>query len=171
MDRDVLTIERATIADVTAAQALIDGARHWLRSRGIDQWQDPVPDAVLRRDVEQGNLFVARQDEVVVAMVTVSDSDSGTWSVDSSPAVYVHRLAVAQAHRGSRLGQRLLAWVEAKAADRGAAFVRLDCASDNPRLRRFYEQQGFRHVHDVTVTSLDGGRQLASSLYERELIR
>lgn len=133
MDRDVLTIETATIADVPAAQALIDGSRRWLRSRGIDQWQDPVPDAVLRRDAERGNLFVARQGELVVAMVTVSDSDSETWSVDSSPAVYVHRLAVAQAHWGSRLGQRLLAWVEARAADRGAAFVRLDCASDNPR--------------------------------------
>lgn len=35
-----------------------------LRSRGSDQWQDPVPDAVLRRDAEQGNLLVARQDEV-----------------------------------------------------------------------------------------------------------
>lgn len=38
MDRDVLTVETATMADVPAAQALIDGARQWLRSRGIDQW-------------------------------------------------------------------------------------------------------------------------------------
>lgn len=171
MDRDVLTVETATIADVPAAQALIDGARRWLRWRGIDQWQDPVPDAVLRRDAEQGNLFVVRQDQVVVAMVTVSESDSETWSVDGSAAVYVHRLAVAQTHRGGRLGQRLLAWVETRAADSGAAFVRLACATDNPGLRRFYEQQGFRHVHDVTVPALDGGRQLASSLYERKLFR
>jgi ribosomal protein S18 acetylase RimI-like enzyme len=85
--------------------------------------------------------------------------------------VYVHRLAVAQTHRGSRLGQRLLAWVEERATERGAAFVRLDCATDNPSLRRFYEQQGFRHVRDVTVTALGGGRQLTSSLYERELAR
>lgn len=114
---------------------------------------------------------MARQDQVIVAMVTVSDSDSETWGVGSSAAVYVHRLAVAQTRRGSRLGQRLLAWVEARAADRGAACVRLDCATDNPGLRRFYEQHGFRHVRDVTVTSLDGGRRLASSLYERELAR
>jgi ribosomal protein S18 acetylase RimI-like enzyme len=171
MDQDVLTVETATAADVPAAQALVDGARQWLRSRGIDQWQGPVPDAVLVRDAEQGSLFVVRQDEVVVAMVTLSDSDSETWGAGSSPAVYVHRLAVAQSHRGRRLGQRLLAWVEERAADRGAAFVRLDCATDNPGLRRFYERRGFRHVRDVMVTALDGGRQLASSLYERELAR
>jgi GNAT superfamily N-acetyltransferase len=104
-------------------------------------------------------------------MVTVADSDSETRDVASSPAVYVHRLAVAQTHRGSRLGQRLLAWVEERAADRAAAFVRLDCATANPGLRSFYERHGFRHVSDVMVTALDGGRQLASSLYERELVR
>jgi len=169
VNREVLVVDRAGVADVPAAQGLIDGAREWLRSRGIDQWQDAVPDAVLRRDAERGDLFVVRQDGMIVAMVTLSGSDSETWGVDSSPAVYVHRLAVAPTHRGSRLGQRLLAWVGARAAERGSASVRLDCATDNPDLRRFYEQQGFRHVRDVTVTSLDGGRQLASSLYEREL--
>lgn len=171
MDQDALTVETATAADVPAAQSLIEGARQWLRSQGTDQWQDPVPDAVLVRDAEQGSLFVVRQDEVVMAMVTVSDSDSETWGVESSPAVYVHRLAVTQTHRGSRLGQRLLAWVEERAVDRGVGFVRLDCATDNPGLRRFYERQGFRHVRDVMVTALDGGRQLASSLYERGLVR
>jgi hypothetical protein len=85
MDQDVLTVETATAADVPAAQALIDDARQWLRSRGIDQWQDPVPDAVLLRDAEQGSLFVVRQDEVVVAMVTVSDSDSETWGGGKQP--------------------------------------------------------------------------------------
>lgn len=171
MDQNLLAVEAATAADVPAAQRLGDGARQWLRSRGIDQWQDQVPDAVLLRDAEQGHLFVVRQDRVVVAMVTVSDSDSETWGVEGDPAVHVHRLAVAQTHRGSRLGQRLLVWVGQRAAERGAASVRLDCATDNPGLRRFYEEQGFRHVRDVTVSALDGGRQLASSLYERELVR
>lgn len=96
---------------------------------------------------------------------------SETWGVEDDPAVYVLRLAVAQTHRVSRLGQRLLVWVGQRAAERGAASVRLDCATDNPGLRRFYEEQGFRHVRDVTVSALDGGRQLASSLYERELVR
>jgi GNAT superfamily N-acetyltransferase len=164
-------VDRATVADVPAAQRLIDDARRWLNARGIDQWQDPVPDTVLLRDVEHGCLFVVRQDHGIAAMVTVSDSDAETWGVDTTSAVYVHRLAVDRAHRGGRLGQRLLAWVGAQATERGASFVRLDCATDNPGLRRFYEQQGFRHVRDVTVTALDGGRRLASSLYEQELIR
>jgi GNAT superfamily N-acetyltransferase len=97
-------VDRAAAVDVPAAQRLIDDARRWLNARGIDQWQDPVPDTVLLRDVGRGCLFVVRQDH-------------------------------------------------------------------DPGLRRFYEQQGFRHVRDVTVTALDGGRRLASSLYERALVR
>lgn len=58
-----------------------------------------------------------------------------------------------------------------KAVRRGRVAVRLDCATDNPGLRRFYEQRGFQHVRDLTVAAPDGGRELATSLYERLLVR
>jgi ribosomal protein S18 acetylase RimI-like enzyme len=171
MDRDELIVETATTADVPAAQALIDGARRWLHSRGIDQWQNAVPDSLLLRDAERGNLFVVRHRHGIVAMVTVYDSDPEAWGDDPAPALYVHRLAVSQEHRGARLGERLLSWVEEKAAQQGLTAVRLDCATDNPALRRFYEQHGFQHVRDVTVIAPDGGRALTSSLYEQLLAR
>ena len=161
----------ATTADVAAAQALIGGARQWLRSRGIDQWQDAVPNSVLVRDAERGNLFVVRLRQEVVAMVTVYDSDPDVWGDDATSALYVHRLAVSQAHRGAQLGERLLGWVEERGVRHGRAAVRLDCATDNSRLRRFYEQRGFQHVRDLKVTAPDGGRELAASLYERLLVR
>jgi len=167
----MLRVEAGVEGDVPAAQGLIEGARRWLRSRQIDQWQDPVPDAVLRADATSGRLFVVRQNSDVVAMVSLSESDSEIWGEVPGRAVYVHRLAVAGAHRGARLGQRLLAWVDEEAAARDAEIVRLDCAADNPGLRRFYERQGFQHIRDVTVTALDGSRQLSSSLYERRLLR
>lgn len=104
-------------------------------------------------------------------MVTVYDSDPDVWGEDATSALYVHRLAVSQAHRGAQLGERLLGWVGEKAVRRGRVAVRLDCATDNPGLRRFYEQRGFQHVRDLTVAAPDGGRELATSLYERLLVR
>lgn len=171
MDQDELVVETATIEDVAPAQVLIDGAREWLRSRGIDQWQDAVPDSVLARDAEQGSLFVVRRGSEVAAMVTVYDSDREVWGDDAKAALYVHRLAVGQAHRGAQFGERLLRWVEGQALRRDLRAVRLDCATDNPGLRRFYEQLGFQHLRDVTVLAPDGGRTLTSSLYERPLVR
>jgi ribosomal protein S18 acetylase RimI-like enzyme len=171
VDQDVLVVETATSEDVALAQVLIDGAREWLRSRGIDQWQDAVPDSVLVRDAERGNLFFVRRRSEVAAMVTVYDSDAEVWGDDMEPALYVHRLAVGQAHRGAQLGERLLRWVEEQALRHELRAVRLDCATDNPGLRRFYEQLGFQHLRDVTVLAPDGGRTLTSSLYERPLVR
>lgn len=171
MDQDELAVEAATIEDVASAQALIDGAREWLRSRGIDQWQDAVPNSALVRDAEQGNLFVVRRGPEVAAMVTVYDADPEVWGDDATPALYVHRLAVGRAHRGAQLGERLLRWVEEQAFCRELGAVRLDCATGNPGLRRFYEQRGFQHLRDLTVTAPDGGRLLTSSLYERLLVR
>ena len=89
---DEVEIQLGTTADVPAAQALIEGARQWLRSLSIDQWQDPIPDATIRLNAERGELFVVRSAESITAMVTVAESDPGTWGMQPAPALYVHRL-------------------------------------------------------------------------------
>ena len=61
---------KGTVADVPAAQQLIEEARQWLRARSIDQWQDPVPDSTIIRDAQRGNLFVVREPGDVIATST-----------------------------------------------------------------------------------------------------
>ena len=55
-----LAVPAGTIRDVSVAQALIDGARQWLRSRSIDQWHDPVPASTIEKDALHGHLFIAQ---------------------------------------------------------------------------------------------------------------
>jgi len=110
---------------------------------------------------------VVRDQSGLQAIITVTDHDAETWGTDTAPALYVHRLAVAQASRGRGLGQALLCWASARAAAQRKTFVRLDCADDNYGLRRFYESQGFHHVKDTTVTAPGSTRILGSSPYQR----
>lgn len=161
-----LQVEQGTVDDVSEAQSLVAGARQWLHSRSIDQWQDAIPDSTIRSNAERGELFVVRGNTGLRAMVTVVESDEETWGHQLDPAVYVHRLAVAQDARGKGLGPALLNWVRLRAVEQGKKFVRLDCASDNPGLRKFYERLGYRYVKDVTVEAPTGDRALSSSLYE-----
>lgn len=58
------------------------------------------------------------------------------------PLVNVHDLTVAAAWRGRRIGERLLAQVEAEARARGACKVTLEVLSGNPALR-LYARSGF----------------------------
>ncbi|WP_244985825.1 MULTISPECIES: GNAT family N-acetyltransferase [Cellulosimicrobium] len=167
MRDEVLQVEVGNADDIAAAQGLIDAARKWLDARSIDQWQDDIPDAVIRADVDRGDLYVVRDGSKLAAMIVLCESDRETWGDDDEPAVYVHRLAVAQHRRGAGLGRRLLQWARDQAVKRGRPLVRLDCAAHNPGLRGFYEREGFVHVRDVVVAAPDGSRLLASSLYQR----
>ena len=162
-----VTVERGEIADVPGAQALLAESRHWLADRSIDQWQDPVPDHVIEADVRRGGLFVVRADDGLAGMLAVARSDEDTWGPASTSALYVHRLAVANRYRGAQLGPELLRWARGYAFDCGLKWLRLDCAADNPGLRRFYERDGFAYVRDATVRSPDGRRTFRVSLYQR----
>lgn len=163
-------VEPGTADDVPAVHALLDAARDWLRAREIDQWQDLQPLSVIAADARCGRLFVVRELSAVVAAVTILDDDAETWGSSGASALYVHRLVVAQSHRGFDLGAALLNWVAERAAGMDRRFVRLDCAADNPGLRAFYEREGFTHVRDVVAPSPSRDRGLAVSLYEKRVV-
>ena len=169
MIEDHVPVEAASELDVPAVSDLIAQARAWLTSRGIDQWQDEVPMSLLESDAAHGRLFVVRDGDRTVATVTLSDSDTAIWGITERAALYVHHLAVAQTHRGIGLGESVLDWARSQATAASIPLLRLDCATENRALRSYDEQRGFRHVRDATVTSPDGARELASSLYEAEL--
>jgi ribosomal protein S18 acetylase RimI-like enzyme len=59
------------------------------------------------------------------------------------PLVNVHDLTVALAYRGQRIGERLLAFVEAEARARDACKVTLEVLSGNASAMRLYDRAGF----------------------------
>jgi ribosomal protein S18 acetylase RimI-like enzyme len=59
------------------------------------------------------------------------------------PLVNVHDLAVAGKYRGQRIGERLLAFVESLARERGACKLTLEVLSGNASAMRLYARAGF----------------------------
>jgi ribosomal protein S18 acetylase RimI-like enzyme len=57
--------------------------------------------------------------------------------------VNVHDLAVARDYRGQRIGERLLAFVESLARERGACKLTLEVLSGNAPAMRLYTRAGF----------------------------
>ena len=58
---------------------------------------------------------------------------------------YIEHLAVTARARGQGVGTKLLAWCEATARDRGAAYLSLEVVNGNPAIR-LYEREGFVSV-------------------------
>jgi ribosomal protein S18 acetylase RimI-like enzyme len=61
------------------------------------------------------------------------------------PLINVHDLTVAQAYRGQRIGERMLAFVEEVARQRGACKLTLEVLSANASAMRLYTRAGFAH--------------------------
>jgi GNAT superfamily N-acetyltransferase len=169
--RPTLTIRRADHADFPALDALREEATAWLAAKGLDQWQPGqprVPTAASTLDaINRGACYVAYEGTDLVATITVDDhADPEFWTPDerAEPALYVHRMIVAQAARGRSLGTDLLGWAADLARRTGRAQLRLDAWKTNEGLHRYYKQQGFRHVRTIDLPHRGSG-----ALFERRV--
>jgi GNAT superfamily N-acetyltransferase len=142
-----LAVRPAGPDEVELVGDILAEASAWLQSKGIAQWPARFAPEFLLGCVERGELYVATDGGRIVGTVTLQWSDPLFWG-DRQDAGFVHRLAVQRAHAGG--GRDLLEWVEGEVKARGRSFVCLDTLSSNTRLRRYYEEMGFRTVGEIT---------------------
>ena len=168
-----LSVTAATPLDAVSVEALLDAAAAWHQSRGISQWRPGQFPEEIRLTIANGDLYVARFEGAIVGCFMLEGQISPLmtrWLIerDRVPAQGVHlgRLAVAREETGRGVGVDLLNAACALAAQRGFAYVRLDCPSENARLRRYYLEAGFSYCGDVNTRGPNGERWV-SSVFER----
>ncbi|GAA4753174.1 GNAT family N-acetyltransferase [Actinomycetospora chibensis] len=150
-----MIVRSAGLDDLGAVLDLFREASRWLAGKGIDQWQWEPRVKQVRSDIEQGNVFVGKNDSGrIIATVTVDTyADPDFWGPDDDPdgALYVHRMIVARDHAGEGIGDELTQWVEQFAGALGYDYVRLDCYRSNTGLHRYYKAHGWSHVRTIDV--------------------
>lgn len=136
-----------------AIAGLLEEAEAWLRQRGIPMWSpEELSPRALARAVAAGMHFVAEVDGEFAGTLRFQLRDPEFWpDLADGDGAFVHRLAVRRRFAGKGVGEALLDWAAHRAADLGREYLRLDCDSDRPRLRAFYERNGFRHHSDRQV--------------------
>ncbi|MBI4014000.1 MAG: GNAT family N-acetyltransferase [Candidatus Rokubacteria bacterium] len=90
------------------------------------------------------------------------------WVIGSrilTGAAYLRLLLVAEGHRRSGVGARLLTEAERRAREWANHLVLL-ATTDNTGARRFYERLGYRHVGDLPSFAVPG---LDEALYQKAL--
>lgn len=155
-----IDVRPASDADVDDVLSILDEAAMWLHGRGIRQWPQRFPAALVAPAVDRGETWLAIRDCRAVATVTVTTSDP-LWD-DDGAALYVHRLAVRRQAAG--VGAAVLSWVGQHAAGLGRHIVRLDCVAHNEALRAYYEQYGFAYRGDMEVRGAPGERASRGSV-------
>jgi len=166
--RPAFTVTRAAPQQVSLVYSLLNDAARCLADQDIRQWQYPFREDIVRASVNRQDTFLAWAGGEPVGTFAIYWDDPLFWGEQLPDAGYLHRLAVASAVRGKGLGARLLDWAAGHVAAHGRPWIRLDCNTENPPLRAFYERNGFRHVRDVELP-VPGSTDdpWPASLYER----
>lgn len=151
-----------THGDVSAASSVLMASAVDRAARGEELWlpQSLTPERLGKYYPPEG-WQVAWHGGQPAGCYVLLDRDPLFWPDDpEGEAMYLHKLAVHPDVQGQGLARTLLQRASQQAAQGGRACLRLDTATQRPKLRAVYESFGFHHVADRIVKSW------AVSLYE-----
>lgn len=146
-------IRQATTRDTETVSSILSEAAQWLIQSGTPMWKgdELAPDRIAD-DVTNGLFYVAECDGEIVGTIKFQLEDTLFWpDVSQAESAYVHRLAVRRRFAGGVVSSAMMGWAVERARDLGRRYLRLDCEASRTRLRKVYEQFGFRHHSDRHV--------------------
>jgi orotate phosphoribosyltransferase len=113
---------------------------------------DELSPARIADDVANGLFYVAECDGEIAGTIKFQLEDTLFWpDVSQAESAFIHRLAVRRRFAGGVVSSAILSWAVERARALGRHYLRLDCEASRARLRKVYEQFGFRHHSDRHV--------------------
>lgn len=138
--------------DVPAIMAIIAGARAFLHSQHIDQWQGSYPNQpAVEEDIAAGHNRVLTVDGKVVGMASLIPGPDpyykfleGKWTNGAEAAYYaIHRFALGDAGRGLHLTRPFFTALISELYRDGVRDVRIDTHADNKIMQHVVKSNGF----------------------------
>ncbi len=165
-----ITFRPALPAEMPAVLRFLKQAALWLRAKKIDSWQnwiDPAPNFIVwvRRGFDNHEFFMAESRGRVIGCFRLQWQDPQFWGPQEDNAGYIHSFTVSRELAGQGLGYRLLGLIEDYCRAREKTWLRLDCGTDVPGLRHYYEKYGFSRVKDTVYAGFP------TTLYEKPINR
>ena len=163
--------------DYASIMEIIHHAQAYIRTFGIDQWQDGYPEPeCIQADIDRGIGWVFDDDGRIAGYCVllegrepVYDTLEGHWHTDGDSYLTVHRMAIDDGWRGSGLSRRMFAFAEARAASAGLLSVRADTHTGNLAMRRVLEKCGFAYCGTVSYAGLVNHGDPIRVAYEKKI--
>lgn len=144
-------IRPATVADAQALHALLTSVTRWLKDHNIPLWSENMftPENIVR-DLLAYSYFVAEDNGEIVGTFRFQLEDPEVWpEVTGHNSAFIHRVVVARSHTGRGVAQQMIRHAQLLTLKAGRRYLRLDCASERPKLRAVYERAGFTWRDDT----------------------
>ena len=158
-------IRNSTVADIPAIMDVLEAAKGIMRSSGnVNQWINGYPsEAVVRKDLENGNGYVVEDDGRVVGYFafiaspepTYAEIFDGAWLEDELPYHVIHRIGSYPEVHG--IFKSIMDWCVSK--DRN---LRIDTHRDNSIMQHNILKYGYKYCGIIFLES--GDERLAYQL-------
>lgn len=143
-----ITLEKAVEADINKVIKILNDVTADLISKDIYQWEYPLEEKVLKKDIQDGKVF----------LVLVEGHPVGTFSLEdlvneenefyrTVEGKYLFRIAVLPRIQGLGYGHQVLDEIRAQCSLNKYTLY-LDCWSGNEKLKKFYLKAGLNYIGD-----------------------
>ncbi len=150
-----MKIRQAVNKDIPRIMEIINDAKEFLKSQGIDQWQDGYPnEQVIENDILQNEFYVMEDEEVVGCMALsfrgedAYDVIEGQWLSKGKFGV-IHRIAVDNKLKGKRLANQFLQFSEKVALELNINSIKIDTHPKNLSMQKWIKNNGFTECGTV----------------------
>lgn len=155
---------KAAYSDIGALLEMAADASAYLRSQGVDQWQDGYP---RRENFEydiaagQGWLFTCCGEAAGYLAVSLEhevcyDEINGAWKTEGGAYAAVHRVMVKPEFRGTALAAEMFSLAEDLAAGSGRISVRVDTHKENGPMHGLLAKLGYEYCGVIQIKMRDG---------------
>lgn len=156
-----MEIRKTVQTDIPVVMEIIGDAQTYLRSCGVEQWQDGYPTAaVIAEDIEKGISYVATENSEIIGTAAISfdgepnyaEIRNGGW-LNDEPYAVIHRIAVGNRHRSRGAAANMMLFAERLCEERGVGSIRIDTHADNKSMQRLLERLGYEYCGEITILS------------------
>lgn len=128
-------------------------ASEWLNSKGLSMWKvKDLSVQILLEKYSMEEMRLCYDDSNLIGVYVIQWYDALFWSeLSKYESGYLHKLAVCREYCGKGYGRRLIHSAEQLCKKQGVEWLRLNCGTFRPRLRKFYEDTGFKMLDRVFI--------------------
>ena len=166
---------RAEEADLPALEAILGEAREYLRSCGVDQWQEGYPNREsFEADIAAGRGWVFEHEGETAGYECVAMQPEecyrgidGAWLTEGENYAVIHRAMAAGRYRHTSLSREMFSLAEDLAAGMGKRSVRVDTHRDNRAMNRLCGKLGYKFCGVVDLSTIDPAHDSLRNAYEK----
>lgn len=152
-----MIVRKTNIEDINRICNIIDQAKAYLKSQGIDQWQDGYPNKdTFIEDIKTDTSYVLIDEDVIGTMRFLIEDDpdygfiEGSWKTNQRYGV-IHRIAIGNEYKGKSCAKIMIDYAIQMCLENNVHSLRIDTHVMNQSMRNFLKKNQFEECGFVYI--------------------